>query len=57
MDEAESGSLKGSCIPAESLAEWLSQNQVLSIALEGNIDHVQYTERIKGTHLLPLSNN
>jgi ubiquitin carboxyl-terminal hydrolase 9/24 len=48
VEEAESTSPKKSSIPGDQLAEWLSDHQVLSVALEGNIDHVQYTDRIKG---------
>lgn len=48
MEEAESTTPKKSSIPGDQLAEWLSDHQVLSVALEGNIDHVQYTDRIKG---------
>lgn len=48
VEEAESTNAKKSSIPGNKLAEWLSDHQVLSVALEGNIDHVQYTDRIKG---------
>ncbi|KAI9556016.1 hypothetical protein GHT06_018579 [Daphnia sinensis] len=48
VEEAESTSPKKSSIPGDQLAEWMSDHQVLSVALEGNIDHVQYTDRIKG---------
>lgn len=48
VDEAESITLKKSSIPSDELVEWLSHYKVLSVALEGNIDHVQYTDRIKG---------
>ena len=51
VEEAESTSPKKSSIPGDQLAEWLSDHQVLSVALEGNIDHVQYTDRIKGIAL------
>ena len=27
--------------------DWMSNNKVLSVVLEGNIDQVQYTDRIK----------
>ena len=50
MEEAESTTPKKSSIPGDQLAEWLSDHQVLSVALEGNIDHVQYTDRIKGSN-------
>ncbi|XP_022244007.1 ubiquitin carboxyl-terminal hydrolase 24-like [Limulus polyphemus] len=35
-------------INSDKLLNWLAENKVLSIALEGNIDHVQYTDKIKG---------
>lgn len=35
-------------IDAEQLLDWLSENRVLSITLESNIDQVQYMEKIKG---------
>ena len=34
-------------IREERIVQWMSDNRVLSVALEGNIDQVQYTERIK----------
>ncbi|XP_028817088.1 ubiquitin carboxyl-terminal hydrolase 24 isoform X1 [Denticeps clupeoides] len=35
-------------IDTDRLLDWLVENSVLSIALEGNIDQAQYCERIKG---------
>ena len=35
-------------IPSDRIVEWMGQNRVLSVALEGNIDQVQYTDKIKG---------
>ncbi|XP_035828590.1 LOW QUALITY PROTEIN: ubiquitin carboxyl-terminal hydrolase 24 [Aplysia californica] len=35
-------------IPAEKILDWLVENRVLSIALEGNIDQAQYCDKIKG---------
>ncbi|XP_041648260.1 ubiquitin carboxyl-terminal hydrolase 24 isoform X3 [Cheilinus undulatus] len=35
-------------IDPDKLLDWLVENSVLSIALEGNIDQAQYCERIKG---------
>ncbi|KAG2461370.1 UBP24 hydrolase, partial [Polypterus senegalus] len=35
-------------IDSDRLLDWLVENSVLSIALEGNIDQAQYCERIKG---------
>jgi len=46
IEEAEKGKTKN-CISSETVLEWMSTNQVLSVALEGNIDQVQYTDRIK----------
>ena len=34
-------------IKEERIVEWMSDNRVLSVALEGNIDQIQYTARIK----------
>ncbi len=34
-------------ISPQKLADWMAKNQVLSVALEGNLDQVQYTERLK----------
>ena len=34
-------------ISSDVLVEWMAENSVLSVALEGNIDQVQYTDRIK----------
>ncbi|XP_063056881.1 ubiquitin carboxyl-terminal hydrolase 24 isoform X4 [Engraulis encrasicolus] len=35
-------------IDTDQLLDWLVENSVLSIALEGNIDQAQYCDRIKG---------
>ncbi|XP_074523460.1 ubiquitin carboxyl-terminal hydrolase 24 isoform X2 [Halichoeres trimaculatus] len=35
-------------IDTDKLLDWLVENSVLSIALEGNIDQAQYCEKIKG---------
>ncbi|XP_058887482.1 ubiquitin carboxyl-terminal hydrolase 24 isoform X2 [Acipenser ruthenus] len=35
-------------IDTDKLLDWLVENSVLSIALEGNIDQAQYCDRIKG---------
>ncbi|KAF8763443.1 Ubiquitin carboxyl-terminal hydrolase 24 like protein [Argiope bruennichi] len=45
----DSSSMRSSkiAIDSESLLNWLSENEILSIALEGNIDQVQYTDKIK----------
>ncbi len=34
-------------IGVDRVVEWMAENRVLSVALEGNIDQVQYTDRIK----------
>ena len=34
-------------IKEERIVQWMSDNRVLSVALEGNIDQVQYTDKIK----------
>lgn len=53
VEEAESlNTKKSSTIPSDYLAEWMSHHKVLSVALEGNIDHAQYTDRIKGIQFI-----
>ena len=37
----------GNHIGIDQVVEWMAENRVLSVALEGNIDQVQYTDRIK----------
>ena len=34
-------------ISVNRLVEWMAENKVLTVALEGNIDQVQYTDRIR----------
>merc|ERR1719376_1990936 len=34
-------------IKEERIVDWMAENRVLTVALEGNIDQVQYTDRIK----------
>ena len=34
-------------ISSDELVDWMAENSVLSVALEGNIDQVQYTDRIR----------
>jgi len=46
IEEAEKARSKH-CISQDAVLEWMSLNKVLSVALEGNIDQVQYTDRIK----------
>ena len=46
IEEAEKARSKH-CISQDADLEWMFLNKVLSVALEGNIDQVQYTDRIK----------
>ena len=46
IEEAEKQRSRHS-ISQDAVLEWISSNKVLSLALEGNIDQVQYTDRIK----------
>ncbi|XP_059140581.1 ubiquitin carboxyl-terminal hydrolase 24-like isoform X2 [Physella acuta] len=39
---------KSLIIPDEKILDWLVENKILSIALEGNIDQAQYCDKIKG---------
>uniref|UniRef100_A0A8C4R0F6 ubiquitinyl hydrolase 1 n=1 Tax=Eptatretus burgeri TaxID=7764 RepID=A0A8C4R0F6_EPTBU len=39
--------IRGS-VKQDALLDWLADNSILSIALEGNIDQAQYCERIRG---------
>ncbi|CAJ0965117.1 unnamed protein product [Ranitomeya imitator] len=48
-DSTLSKSVKNA-IDTDRLLDWLVENSVLSIALEGNIDQAQYCDRIKGNH-------
>ncbi|XP_015922706.1 ubiquitin carboxyl-terminal hydrolase 24 [Parasteatoda tepidariorum] len=48
IDDTSSMRSSKIAIDSDNLLNWLSENKVLSIALEGNIDQVQYTEKIKG---------
>uniref|UniRef100_A0A2C9KAF6 Ubiquitinyl hydrolase 1 n=1 Tax=Biomphalaria glabrata TaxID=6526 RepID=A0A2C9KAF6_BIOGL len=50
IDELGSRTFKSSAIviPESKLLDWLVENKVLSIALEGNIDQAQYCDKIKG---------
>ncbi|KAG7165384.1 Ubiquitin carboxyl-terminal hydrolase 24-like 1 [Homarus americanus] len=38
---------RGNVIDADIIQEWMTSKRVLSLALEGNIDQVQYTDRMK----------
>ncbi|XP_071548346.1 ubiquitin carboxyl-terminal hydrolase 24-like isoform X1 [Panulirus ornatus] len=38
---------RGNVIDADVIQEWMTSKRVLSLALEGNIDQVQYTDRMK----------
>ena len=46
IEEAENSRNRQSISPDDVL-DWMSTNKVLSVVLEGNIDQVQYTDRIK----------
>jgi ubiquitin carboxyl-terminal hydrolase 9/24 len=46
IEEAEQNRTKNA-ISTEAVLEWMSENKILSVVLEGNIDQVQYTDRIK----------
>ena len=48
MEEAEKARSKHS-ISQDAVLEWIFLNKVLSVALEGNIDQVQYTDRVKAS--------
>lgn len=48
IDEAEPKQNRTkNAISIEAVLEWMSENKILSVVLEGNIDQVQYTDRIK----------
>ena len=46
IEETESSRSKQG-ISQDEVMDWMSSNKVLSVVLEGNIDQVQYTDRIK----------
>ena len=46
IEEAERGNSKLG-VSQDDVMDWMSSNKVLSVVLEGNIDQVQYTDRIK----------
>lgn len=45
IEDSEKG--HGNVIDADIIQEWMTSKRVLSLALEGNIDQVQYTDRMK----------
>ena len=51
IDECKSTNVRlkqqNNYIGVDQIVEWMADNRVLSVALEGNIDQVQYTDRIK----------
>ena len=51
IDECKSTNIRmkqqNNYIGVDQIVEWMAENRVLSVALEGNIDQVQYTDRIK----------
>ena len=46
IEEAESSRHRQG-VSHEAVMEWMSNNKILGVVLEGNIDQVQYTDRIK----------
>ncbi|KAM9385228.1 ubiquitin carboxyl-terminal hydrolase 24 isoform 3-T3 [Pholidichthys leucotaenia] len=48
IEESTVSKMVKNAIDTDKLLDWLVENSVLSIALEGNIDQAQYCERIKG---------
>ena len=46
IEEAEKAKSQP-CISQDAVLEWMFLNIVMSVAFEGNIDQVQYTDRIK----------
>ena len=46
IEEAESSRHRQG-VSHEAVMEWMSSNKILGVVLEGNIDQVQYTDRIK----------
>ncbi|XP_034036320.1 ubiquitin carboxyl-terminal hydrolase 24 isoform X2 [Thalassophryne amazonica] len=48
IEESTMSKTVKNAIDTDKLLDWLVENSVLSIALEGNIDQAQYCERIKG---------
>ncbi|CAK8688756.1 unnamed protein product [Clavelina lepadiformis] len=47
IEESESYLMKDSAIDKEKILEWLVENTVLSISLDGHIDQSQYCDKIK----------
>eukprot|EP00105_Crassostrea_gigas_P001822 XP_011414140.1 PREDICTED: ubiquitin carboxyl-terminal hydrolase 24 [Crassostrea gigas] len=48
IEDATSNKVSKTAIDYKTILHWLVENKVLSIALEGNIDQVQYCEKVKG---------
>ena len=47
IEEAENSRNRQQGISTDDVLEWMTTCKVLSVVLEGNIDQVQYTDRIK----------
>ncbi|CAH1774066.1 unnamed protein product [Owenia fusiformis] len=48
IEDAINSKQPKTAIDQDTITDWLSENKILSVALEGNIDQVQYCERVKG---------
>ncbi|XP_064477292.1 ubiquitin carboxyl-terminal hydrolase 24-like isoform X2 [Ornithodoros turicata] len=48
IEDCASTNSSRAAIDAEQLLDWLTENRVLSLTLESNIDQVQYMDKIKG---------
>ncbi|KAJ8306054.1 hypothetical protein KUTeg_016599 [Tegillarca granosa] len=48
IEDATTSKMPKTAIEVKKISEWLVENKVLSIALEGNIDQAQYCDKIKG---------
>ncbi|XP_062568779.1 ubiquitin carboxyl-terminal hydrolase 24-like [Saccostrea cucullata] len=48
IEDSTSNKVSKTAIDYKTILNWLVENKVLSIALEGNIDQVQYCEKVKG---------
>ncbi|KAL5016318.1 hypothetical protein ScPMuIL_005907 [Solemya velum] len=48
IEDSTGNKMPKTAMHSQKILEWLVQNQILSIALEGNIDQAQYCDKIKG---------
>lgn len=48
IEDSTGSKVPKTAIGTEKILEWLVDNRLLSIALEGNIDQAQYCDKIKG---------